>query len=49
MTSKYADAIGLDVGKSGHHARALDRDGNKHFDKPLVQDEAALRKLFTSL
>jgi hypothetical protein len=31
--------IRLDVGKSGHHAVALDRAGNKHFDKALPNDE----------
>mgnify|MGYP006962816625 FL=1 len=32
--------LGLDVGKSEHHACALDRDGNKVFDKPLPQLES---------
>ena len=42
--------IGLDVGKTGHHACALSADGNRrYFDKPLPQDESKLRNLFTSL
>lgn len=49
MNSEYAVVIGLDVGKTGHHACALDPDGNKLFDKPLPQDEAQLRELFTDL
>lgn len=49
MEPRYAVVIGLDVGKTGHHACALDPDGNRLFDKPLPQDEALLRELFTSL
>lgn len=49
MDTRFAVVIGLDVGKFGHHACALDPDGNKLFDKPLVQDEARLRELFTTL
>lgn len=49
MDTRFAVVIGLDVGKSGHHACALDPEGNRLFDKPLVQDEAELRELFTSL
>lgn len=30
---------GLDVGKSAHHAHALDRDGDTLYDKPVKQDE----------
>jgi transposase len=40
---------GLDVGKSEHHATALSRAGARLFDKPLPQDEARLRELFTTL
>ncbi|GLB69443.1 IS110 family transposase [Arthrobacter mangrovi] len=40
---------GVDVGKAEHHATALDRAGQRLFDKPLPQDEARLRELFTSL
>lgn len=49
MDTGYAVVIGLDVGKSGHHACALESVGNKLFDKPLPQDETELRKLFTGL
>lgn len=28
--------IGLDIGKTGHHACTLDPNGKKLFDKPLV-------------
>lgn len=49
MEPRYTVVIGLDVGKTGHHACALGSDGNRLFDKPLPQDEAQLRELFTSL
>jgi hypothetical protein len=35
--------IGVDVGKSGHHAVALTRDGKTLFDKALPNDDARLR------
>ena len=41
--------LGLDVGKSEHHACALDRDGNKVFDKPLPQLESELAGVFHQL
>jgi len=40
---------GLDVGKGEHHATALDRDGHRLHDRPLPQDEQALRALFDKL
>ncbi|WP_224389147.1 IS110 family transposase [Pseudonocardia sp. ICBG1293] len=40
---------GLDVGKSVHHACALDRAGKRLHDKPLPNDEAALTEVFTRL
>src|SRR5699024_9635765 len=49
MESRFAVIIGLDVGKTAHHACALDPDGNKLFDKALPQDETKLRELFTQL
>ncbi|MGO1561958.1 Mobile element protein [Actinomycetales bacterium JB111] len=49
MDTRFAVVIGLDVGKSGHHACALSPDGERLFDKPLPQDEAQLRELFTGL
>lgn len=45
----YAVFVGLDVGKGEHHATALDPDGTRVHDRPLPQDEEALRSLFTSL
>ena len=49
MDDEIAVFCGLDVGKSEHHATALDRSGERIFDKPLPQDEARLRELFTGL
>jgi len=41
--------IGIDVGKSNHHAVALDRSGKKLLDRALPQDETKLRNIITSL
>lgn len=41
--------IGVDVGKSDHHAVALDRGGRKLLDKALPQDEAKLRAIIDKL
>ncbi len=41
--------IGVDVGKTNHHAVALDRNGKKLLDKALPQDEAKLRAIIDSL
>ena len=41
--------IGLDVGKTGHHACALTNTGERIYDKPLPQDEAAQREIFASM
>lgn len=41
--------IGLDVGKSGHHAVALNREGKRLFDKALPNDEARLREILSGL
>ncbi|MDO5745982.1 MAG: IS110 family transposase [Micrococcaceae bacterium] len=41
--------IGVDVGKSNHHAVALNKAGKKLLDKALPQDEAKLRSLIKSL
>ena len=49
MDTGFTVVIGLDVGKTAHHACALDPAGNKLFDKPLPQDETKLRELFTQL
>ncbi|ONH27988.1 IS110 family transposase [Pseudofrankia asymbiotica] len=40
---------GLDVGRSTHHATALDPAGKKLHDRPLPDDEPALRALFEKL
>ena len=49
MSAEYAVFLGLDVGKGEHHACALDPSGKKLHDKPLPNDEARLRALFTRL
>lgn len=41
--------IGIDVGKTDHHAVAIDRAGKKLLDKPLPQDEAKLRSLINKV
>lgn len=45
----YAVFLGLDVGKSEHHACALDREGRRLYDKPLPQDEVKLRAVLARL
>src|SRR4051794_1038728 len=47
--SGYAVFCGLDVGKSSHHAVALDPGGARLHDAALPQDEARLRELFDRL
>ena len=41
--------LGLDVGKTGHHAVALNRAGKKLYDKTLPQDETKIRDILTQL
>ena len=41
--------IGVDVGKSEHHAVALDRAGKRLYDKALPNDEAKLRAVIRKL
>ena len=41
--------IGLDVGKSDHHAGARDRSGKRLHDRALPNDEARLREILTDL
>ena len=41
--------ISVDVGKSNHHAVAIDRNGRKPLDKALPQDEAHLRTIIGDL
>jgi transposase len=45
----YAVFCGVDVGKSEHHACALDPAGKRLYDKPLPNDEAALVRVLTEL
>lgn len=45
----YAVFCGVDVGKSDHHACALTTAGKRLYDKPLPNDETALRRVFTTL
>lgn len=48
-SNETAVFCGLDVGKSEHHATALDPAGKRLHDKRLPNTEARLRELFTSL
>ena len=41
--------IGVDVGKSNHHAVAIDRTGKKILDRALPQDEAKLRAIIKAV
>ena len=41
--------VGLDVGKSDHHAVALDRTGKVLFDRALPNDESRLREILAQL
>jgi transposase len=45
----FAVFCGLDVGKSEHHACALDATGRRLHDKALPNDETALRAVFERL
>lgn len=45
----YALFIGLDVGKSDHHATALTGDGQRVYDKALPNDESQLHQLLGQL
>ena len=44
--TRYAVFCGLDVGKTEHHACALDPAGKRLHDKALPNDETALRAVF---
>lgn len=48
-SDEIAVFCGLDVGKSEHHATALDAAGKRLHDKKLPNTESRLRELFTSL
>ncbi|WP_460524427.1 IS110 family transposase, partial [Humibacter antri] len=41
--------LGVDVGKSAHHAVALGRDGSVLLDRPLPNDEDELREIIRGL
>jgi transposase len=41
--------IGVDVGKSNHHAVAIDRQGKKILDRALPQDETKLRSIIKAV
>jgi transposase len=45
----YQVFLGLDVGKEGHHAVALDREGRRLHDAALVNSEAKLRQVLDKL
>lgn len=49
QTSSIDVFIGIDVGKTDHWATALDRDGDRLFDKALPNDETRLRDLYQRL
>ena len=49
MDLTHAVFIGLDVGKSEHHATALDPTGRRLHDGSLPNDETRLRQLFDQL
>ncbi|WP_405434360.1 IS110 family transposase [Micromonospora sp. NBC_00617] len=49
MHGDYQVFLGLDVGKDGHHAVALTRDGKRLHDAALVNTEAKLRQVFDKL
>lgn len=49
MTVPYGVFLGLDVGKSDHHAVALAPDGRRLHDAPLPNTEKRLRVLFDKL
>ncbi|MHA6781866.1 IS110 family RNA-guided transposase [Pseudonocardia saturnea] len=46
---RFAVFCGLDVGKSAHHACALDPTGQRLHDKALPNDEVALTEVFSRL
>ena len=45
----FALFIGLDVGKTEHHATALSRTGEKVYDKALPNDQTRLHALLAEL
>ena len=49
MSTEYGVFLGLDVGKSDHHAVGLAPDGKRLHDAPLPNTEVRLRALFDKL
>lgn len=49
INAGYAVFCGVDVGKSDHHACALDPAGKRVWDRPLPNDERALTAMLTDL
>src|SRR5882757_8708178 len=49
MNTEYGVFLGLDVGKSNHHAVGLAPDGQRLHDAPLPNSEPKLRALFDGL
>ena len=49
MSAEYGVFLGLDVGKSDHHAVGLAPDGKRLHDAPLPNTEVRLRALFDKL
>jgi len=49
VSAEYGVFLGLDVGKSDHHAVALAPDGKRLYDAPLPNTEVRLRALFDKL
>ena len=41
--------LGIDLGKTEHHATAVDHDGQVVHDKPLPQSEPKIQELLTCL
>ena len=41
--------VGIDVGKSQHHATAVNQEGGVVHDKPLPQSEPKIQELLTDL
>lgn len=49
MHDQFGVFVGLDVGKEGHHAVALNPEGKRLHDATLPNTEAGLRRLFDKL
>lgn len=49
MNNEYSVFLGLDVGKTDHHAVGLDPAGKRLHDAPLPNSEPKLRAMFDKL